>query len=306
MGIPEGTKQRFQQRLSARERAKDRLPKVLQRRNLTRAFRADGSEDFDILRVIPKVYESLVEGTALTAPERKLYLRTQAQREAKELTAHHGFLCFEEPFARSGFAAADGKYIFVLAPDDRLYVQQEPTGLVVRKDDFTHACFLAGSPCKVAGEIFIRRGRVKYLNNASGHYLPPPSKLEHIVSWLRKNKAEGDAQVVCLFKDKPNTKCPIAHFHPNRLPDQFDDGSMEVRFHDEQVWMNNYKTKIKDLGDRIEAALWDGADPSQSCNQLYGLIASDIKALHPMVCIVLGVMCLDLGGVISFSDWQRS
>lgn len=82
--------------------------------------------------------------------------------------------------------------IWAMGPDGRLYVSstQQP-GM------FHHSSFLGGGSIICGGEIIIIEGRIKYINNRSGHYRPPDKALWNAVDELLKQgvKLDDDLQI---------------------------------------------------------------------------------------------------------------
>ena len=49
-----------------------------------------------------------------------------------------------------------------------------------------HSSLLAGRPILCAGEMLIFQGQLRYINNRSGHYQPPPKSLKKVLEFLEK------------------------------------------------------------------------------------------------------------------------
>lgn len=62
----------------------------------------------------------------------------------------------------------DGLYIYVMAPDGRLYASQVGMTREIKNHDY----FLSGQDVRCAGMFYCEQGKMKLLNNNSGHYKP--------------------------------------------------------------------------------------------------------------------------------------
>lgn len=93
-----------------------------------------------------------------------------------------------------------GKFIYVLSPFGKLYVHPEPAGVGgQRVDDFRHSAFLAGRPVMSAGQMFIWKGQLLLVDNASGHYKPKAQTMQFILRWLRNKGIELKAVLVSFY-----------------------------------------------------------------------------------------------------------
>lgn len=122
------------------------------------------------------------ESIEVTSPVQRL---DDKEREKYELKVKAGKFFqgdMTEPYdtsgARSKFMGA-GFAIFVMAPDGRIYAGQHKVGL------FHHSSFLSGGDVAGAGEIKVDKGRLTYLTNKSGHYLPEKEQVMQVLEELR-------------------------------------------------------------------------------------------------------------------------
>ena len=76
---------------------------------------------------------------------------------------------------RSGYA------IFVFDQNQNLYLSFK-----AKQGKIHHSSLLAGIPILCAGEMQIFQGQLKYINNRSGHYQPPPKTLKSLLKFLEQ------------------------------------------------------------------------------------------------------------------------
>ena len=76
--------------------------------------------------------------------------------------------------------SGSGVGIFVMSPKGRIYLSQRHA---VGK--FHHSSFLKGGPVATAGEISIINGKIKMINNRSGHYYPSEKSLDQLMIELK-------------------------------------------------------------------------------------------------------------------------
>jgi hypothetical protein len=95
-------------------------------------------------------------------------------------------------------APVDGKVIFVMAMNGKVYVRPEPHG-VPRADGFTHANFLSGAPVRTAGQMFVRGGRITRVDNESGHYKPTGQTAEWALRGLIQAGADLRSATVVML-----------------------------------------------------------------------------------------------------------
>ena len=81
--------------------------------------------------------------------------------------------------------------IWVMDPTGRLYVSSTP-----QPGMFNHSSFLGGGSVICAGEIIIEDGVIKFINNRSGHYLPPDAALDNAIAKLQEQGVELDGELI--------------------------------------------------------------------------------------------------------------
>lgn len=67
-------------------------------------------------------------------------------------------------------ALEDGTYLYTLMPDGELRISRSPKEAVA----MSHADLALGNPVRVAGNLFVESGKIRHINNKSGHYNPDP------------------------------------------------------------------------------------------------------------------------------------
>ncbi len=78
-----------------------------------------------------------------------------------------------------GRAFLDNTYMFVLGPDDLLYVGIEKRG------KFHHSSFFSGKSVKCPGELIIKDGILQEANTRSGHYRPGEMEAENFRKFVQ-------------------------------------------------------------------------------------------------------------------------
>jgi hypothetical protein len=81
--------------------------------------------------------------------------------------------------------------IWVMDPTGRLYVSSTP-----QPGMFNHSSFLGGGSVICAGEIIIEDGKIKFINNRSGHYEPEDETLDNAIAKLLEQGVELDGDLV--------------------------------------------------------------------------------------------------------------
>ena len=84
--------------------------------------------------------------------------------------------------------------IFVLDQFGQLYFSHRS-----ERGVFHHSSFLAGGAVACAGEMIVENGRVRYVNNQSGHYQPPPAALEQLLDYFTQGGMQTDQIEVARF-----------------------------------------------------------------------------------------------------------
>lgn len=135
------------------------------------------SKDFGeyLEKKAPKKVKKMLERNEVT------YL-TEKQRER--------YLCtFKDGKVRQrGKTLGSGNYIFVLNLEGtKLYAGLKRPG------HFHHTSFLAGAPVQCAGELHLKRGKIKKAPLSSGHYKPPKEAGKNLRTFLMKDENLGKA-----------------------------------------------------------------------------------------------------------------
>ena len=88
--------------------------------------------------------------------------KTPRERGDYEVSAVFGLLWWQHALLDTG----DRSFIYVMDAEGHIYTASE-------HEVNHHSAFLAGQPAASAGHWRVERGRLKYINNSSGHYMPP-------------------------------------------------------------------------------------------------------------------------------------
>ena len=78
-----------------------------------------------------------------------------------------------------------GVAIFVMDEKGEIYASLTPQVTV-----FHHSTFLAGKPVAAAGQMQVIQGKLKYIDNRSGHYRPPQEFVKQVFDQLRRTGYE--------------------------------------------------------------------------------------------------------------------
>lgn len=97
---------------------------------------------------------------------------SSVEREQYRLTVKDGKLYDAKGKLFDTSDAANGRAIFIIDGEGRIYYYKDPEIMVIH-----HSSLNFGAPVANAGELGALRGRLNYLSNRSGHYLP---NLEHM------------------------------------------------------------------------------------------------------------------------------
>ncbi|KAK9704235.1 hypothetical protein K7432_010306 [Basidiobolus ranarum] len=76
------------------------------------------------------------------------------------------------------------KYIYVLSPDNHLYIHRKVKGY------FQHSSIMAGQSVAAAGGICVNHGRLVTINPHSGHYQPKESNFASVVDFLKAQNVD--------------------------------------------------------------------------------------------------------------------
>lgn len=116
------------------------------------------------------------------------------EREEARLTAHDGVLYddegrpFQSELGGSWWSRGQERSIFVMDGKGNLFVSNDQEPGVTH-----HSSILAGAPVAGAGEIGVVDGKVEFLSDQSGHYMPPAVCLDQVTNYLRKEGVDVDA-----------------------------------------------------------------------------------------------------------------
>jgi hypothetical protein len=95
-----------------------------------------------------------------------------------------------------------GAAIYVMSVTGDLHVSSHSVGYR------HHSSLLAGGTVAGAGELCVRQGRIVWLSNKSGHYLPQPINLLQTIVQLSRAGYPGQYQVNCLYADRTTKSFP--------------------------------------------------------------------------------------------------
>lgn len=91
-----------------------------------------------------------------------------------------------------------GAAMFVMDRNGDLFVSMHE-----EDGKFQHSSLVAGEHLAMAGEIRVERGRITYINNASGHYKPSKAQMNQFINRLRDAGAPLSGVEVGLFGQRP-------------------------------------------------------------------------------------------------------
>jgi hypothetical protein len=80
-------------------------------------------------------------------------------------------------------AVSDGTYIFVMSGDGNIYSADKNRVM-------HHSSFLGRGEVASAGKWRVEKGKLTYINNVSGHYMPPSNFTEQVLRELRKHNVD--------------------------------------------------------------------------------------------------------------------
>ncbi|MQA86275.1 MAG: hypothetical protein GEV03_16980 [Streptosporangiales bacterium] len=110
------------------------------------------------------------------------------ERERFRLFVFHGLLYsvtgrpFDTSDATSYWGNGDRRGIFAMDRYGNIYASSKH-----EVGRFHHSSFLAGEPVGGAGELEVINGRLIFLSDRSGHYMPEPEFLEQVVRRLTED-----------------------------------------------------------------------------------------------------------------------
>ncbi len=104
--------------------------------------------------------------------------------------ARKGYVATASKGALTGPTVKNGQLIFVIGPDNKLYVGGKGRAQPGVRGAFNHSSFFSGGPVKSAGTITVAGGKVTTLNDQSGHYAPNRTM---VVAAMRKLGGGDDA-----------------------------------------------------------------------------------------------------------------
>ncbi len=106
------------------------------------------------------------------------YLRTPEERAKYRLV-----------FKNNKVYRADGKALYESGNADDLFVMDGQGNVYATYDpSYAHSTFLAGEPVAASGRLRVEKGKLVFVSNASGHYLPP---IELIHQFLHHLSSQG-------------------------------------------------------------------------------------------------------------------
>lgn len=125
--------------------------------------------------------------TAALPPGFRVEYLDAEERERFRIFVHRGLLYsvtgrpFDTSHAASYWGSAERRGIFVMDEYGNLYASSKH-----EVGRFHHSSFLAGGPVAGAGELAVTIGRLLFLSDRSGHYMPDREHLEQVIARLRK------------------------------------------------------------------------------------------------------------------------
>lgn len=150
-------------------------------------------------------------------------------------------------FDTAGFVthfSGPGKAIYVMSPAGNLHVSSHSVG------HRHHSSLLAGNPVACAGEIEVKRGRIVWLSNKSGHYLPGREHLLQVLAMLQKKGVPLDFRLTVLGAGAGNYPTVDEYMKAQML----DDANYDKLVENVQVVYARYVTSV----DGYKRPVYDG------------------------------------------------
>lgn len=108
------------------------------------------------------------------------------ERLAHLVTVNDKGLLMRQGRALDTTEVSDRTYIFVMSPDGNIYSAD-------KRHVMHHSSFLAGREVASAGKWRVEEGKLTYINNSSGHYMPPSDFAEQVLRELRRRNVDVSA-----------------------------------------------------------------------------------------------------------------
>jgi hypothetical protein len=152
----------------------------------------------------------------------KVYYDTDlAKQGMTQVTINGGFLSLgRSPLDTSKMVthfSGPGKGIYALSSTGNLHVGSHVVG------HYHHSSLLAGSNVACAGEMEVRGGRLVWLSNKSGHYLPSYNHLLQILHLLQKKGVDMSFRILAFAggdqKSYPSVADFLSDLTDNNQPD---------------------------------------------------------------------------------------
>jgi hypothetical protein len=153
--------------------------------------KVDGKVSFtDWLDAVEKndtTVPGVVEARAVTNPEVRGGKVVQPEGVAGGLMvylddeARKGYVATASKGVLTGLTVKNDSLIFVIGPDNKLYVGSKKHTTAGKREAFNHSSFFSGAPVKSAGTLTVAGGKVTHINDQSGHYAPTPAMVRAAV-----------------------------------------------------------------------------------------------------------------------------
>jgi hypothetical protein len=103
----------------------------------------------------------------------------------------------------------NGKYIYVLGTDGKFYIIERIRDRADRyriSYSYHHSSPYQKAPILAAGEIEIKYGEIRFINNASGHFFPKPESIKIFLNFLIKKGYKVKPSRLKIFEIKGETQ----------------------------------------------------------------------------------------------------
>jgi hypothetical protein len=95
--------------------------------------------------------------------------------------------------------------IFVIGPDNKLYIGVKLRARAGKEGAFNHSSFFSGGPVKAAGSLLIEGSRIKAITDVSGHYTPTREMIQSVVRKFEGGDQAWLNEVLVFIKGKSST-----------------------------------------------------------------------------------------------------
>ena len=138
-----------------------------------------------------------------TRQERTQYIAEVDQDGLLRWPHQGGVLCHTQKGSDADEHGKPIMLIYVMAPDEILYIGDKQREGEVGKQPFHHSSFLSGSATIAAGSMLVRHGRLLEITPHSGHYRPSEEDFERCIALLAERGIDmGKVKTAAMKKRK--------------------------------------------------------------------------------------------------------